>query len=380
VFTTWTVLLAIMTFSLSLLGTFLVRSGVLTSVHAFASDPTRGLFILVFLSLVVGSALLLYAIRAPAVKRVVQFTALSKETALLINNLLLVVTAASILLGTLYPLIIDALGLGKLSVGPPYFNAVFVPLMAPLALVVGVGVLLRWKRDEWQRLSKPLLQLAAGCIVVAALVPLAMPFYSAAAALGLALALWTIALTAWAFWQRLQQWSWLRLRQVPLSFYGMSMAHIGLAVFVIGISFTAQYSIEQDVRLAPGEQVTVFDYQIKFTGLSQAQGPNYRADQAHLSLQHQGQWLADLAPEKRLYTTQKMPMTEAAIDAGIFRDIFVAMGEPLDGQGAWSFRIYYKACIRWIWMGGVLMALGGVLSACDSRYRHEAKRLRGVDA
>jgi cytochrome c-type biogenesis protein CcmF len=218
VFTTWTVLLAIMTFSLSLLGTFLVRYGVLTSVHAFASDPTRGLFILVFLSLVVGSALLLYAIRAPAVKRVVQFTALSKETALLINNLLLVVTAASILLGTLYPLIIDALGLGKLSVGPPYFNAVFVPLMAPLALVVGVGVLLRWKRDEWQRLSKPLLQLAAGCIVVAALVPLAMPFYSAAAALGLALALWTIALTAWAFWQRLQQWSWLRLRQVPLSF------------------------------------------------------------------------------------------------------------------------------------------------------------------
>lgn len=368
-FKTWTVLLAIFAFSLSLLGTFLVRSGVLTSVHAFASDPARGLFILIFLGVVVGGSLLLYAIRAPQVKSYARFELVSKETVLLVNNVLLVVTAASILLGTLYPLVVDALGLGKLSVGPPYFNAVFIPLMAPLSLVVGVGVLLRWKSDDINALGLRLRGLIAGCIGIALLAPLAMPFYSWGAALGVALALWTLAVSAFTFKQRLQSWSWQRLKQIPAGFYGMTLAHVGIAVFVIGISFTSVYSIERDVRLAPEETLDLFGYVFQFHGVTASEGPNYRAEQGHLSVSHNGEIVAELAPQKRVYRVQTMPMTEAAIDAGVFRDLFVALGEPLGEQGAWSLRVYYKAFIRWIWLGGVLMALGGMLAACDRRYR-----------
>jgi cytochrome c-type biogenesis protein CcmF len=374
VFKTWTVLLAIFAFSLSLLGTFLVRSGVLTSVHAFASDPTRGVFILVFLSVVVGGSLLLYAIRAPQVVSTARFELVSKETVLLINNVLLVVTAASILLGTLYPLVIDALGLGKLSVGPPYFNAVFIPLMAPLAFVVGFGVLLRWKSDELKRLSKRLIGLASACIAIALVLPLLMPFYSWAAVLGCLLALWTTSISLLAFKERLQTFSWQGFKQIPSGFYGMTLAHLGIAVFVIGISFTSVYSIERDVRLAPDETLDLFGYIFKFHGIKQTEGPNYRAQQGYLTVSYKGEQVAELAPQKRVYRVQKMPMTEAAIDAGIFRDLFVAIGEPLGDDGAWSLRIYYKAFIRWIWMGGVFMACGGLLAACDRRYRINQKQ------
>jgi cytochrome c-type biogenesis protein CcmF len=369
VFKTWTVLLAIFAFSLSLLGTFLVRSGVLTSVHAFASDPSRGIFILVFLSIVVGGSLLLYAIRAPRVKSSAGFELVSRESALLVNNVLLVVTAASILLGTLYPLVIDALGLGKLSVGPPYFNAVFIPLMAPLAVVVGFGVLIRWKSDDLKKLSRRLLWPAVACISIALATPLLMPFYSWAAVLGLSLALWTVAVSAVAFQQRLQTWSFARLKQIPSGFYGMTLAHLGIAVFVIGITFTSVYSIERDVRLAPGETLDLFGYVFKFHGIKQTQGPNYQAQQGYLTVDYHGETVAELKPQKRVYRVQTMPMTEAAIDAGLFRDLFVAIGEPLGAEGAWSLRIYYKSCIRWIWLGGVFMACGGLLAACDRRYR-----------
>jgi cytochrome c-type biogenesis protein CcmF len=369
VFKTWTVLLAIFAFSLSLLGTFLVRSGVLTSVHAFASDPTRGVFILVFLAIVVGGSLLLYAIRAPQVKSSASFELVSRESVLLINNVLLVVTAASILLGTLYPLLVDALGLGKLSVGPPYFNAVFIPLMAPLAIVVGFGMLLHWKRDDLKQVSGRLWLVALVCIAIAGLLPLTMPFYSWAAVLGLSLALWTLAVTGVAFKQRLQSWSLDRLKGIPAGFYGMTVAHIGIAVFVVGITMTSVYSIERDVRMMPEDTLDMFGYVFKFHGVKQTQGPNYMAQQGHLTVSHHNEIVAKLAPQKRVYTVQTMPMTEAAIDAGLSRDLFVAIGEPLGEEGAWSLRVYYKAFIRWIWMGGVFMAAGGLLGALDRRYR-----------
>ncbi len=371
VFKTWTVLLAIFAFSLSLLGTFLVRSGVLTSVHAFASDPTRGLFILVFLAVVVGGSLTLYAVRAPSVKSSTSFEFVSKESVILLNNVLLVVTAASILLGTLYPLVIDALGMGKISVGPPYFNAVFVPLMAPLAIAVGVGMLLRWKKDSLSQLALRVRWFIAVSIVGGLLLPLLMPFYSWVAALGITLALWTVAMTVLSFIERLgvKGWSWQRIKTIPSGFYGMTFAHLGIAVFVIGITLTSIYSVEKDVRLAPNETIEMSGYVFEFHGVQQNKGPNYVAQQAFVTVTYQGQEVAKLEPQKRVYQVRTMPMTEAAIDAGFFRDLFVAIGEPLGDKGAWSLRIYYKAFIRWIWLGALFMAAGGLWSACDKRYR-----------
>ena len=375
VFKTWTVLLAIFAFSLSLLGTFLVRSGVLTSVHAFASDPARGLFILVFLAVVVGGSLLLYAVRAPSVKSSATFELVSKESVILLNNVLLVVTAASILLGTLYPLVIDALGLGKISVGPPYFNAVFIPLTAPLAVAVGVGMLLRWKKDSIQTLAVRVRWLVVGCVLGGLLLPLSLPFYSWAAALGLTLALWTVAMTGLSLVDRVgvQGFSWQRLASIPSGFYGMSIAHCGIAVFVIGITLTSVYSVEKDVRLAPDESVELSGYVFSFHGVKETQGENYIAQQAFVTVSHEGKQVAQLEPQKRVYQVQTMPMTEAAIDAGLFRDLFVAIGEPLGKQGAWSLRIYYKSFIRWIWLGAIFMAVGGLCAACDRRYRIKVK-------
>jgi len=375
VFKTWTVLLAIFAFSLSLLGTFLVRSGVLTSVHAFASDPARGLFILVFLAVVVGGSLLLYAVRAPSVKSSATFELVSKESVILLNNVLLVVTAASILLGTLYPLVIDALGLGKISVGPPYFNAVFIPLTAPLAVAVGVGMLLRWKKDSIQTLAVRVRWLVAACVLGGLLLPLLLPFYSWAAALGLTLALWTVAMTGLSLVDRVgvQGFSWQRLASIPSGFYGMSIAHCGIAVFVIGITLTSVYSVEKDVRLAPDESVELSGYVFSFHGVKETQGENYIAQQAFVTVSHEGKQVAQLEPQKRVYQVQTMPMTEAAIDAGLFRDLFVAIGEPLGKQGAWSLRIYYKSFIRWIWLGAIFMAVGGLCAACDRRYRIKVK-------
>ncbi|WP_442497176.1 heme lyase CcmF/NrfE family subunit [Methylobacter sp. sgz302048] len=378
VFKTWTVLLAIFAFSLSLLGTFLVRSGVLTSVHAFASDPARGLFILVFLAVVVGGSLLLYAVRAPYVKSSATFELVSKESVILLNNVLLVVTAASILLGTLYPLIIDALGLGKISVGPPYFNAVFIPLMAPLSIAVGLGVLLRWKRDDIKTVALRVRWAILICAAGGLLIPLVMPFYSWAAVLGMTLALWTAAISILAFMDRTgaRGFSWQRLRSVPAGFYGMTLAHLGIAVFVVGITFTTVYSVERDVRMAPGETLDMSGYLFEFHGVRQSDGPNYRAEQAFVTVSHKGAQVAKLEPQKRVYRVQTMPMTEAAIDAGLFRDLFVAIGEPLGNEGAWSLRIYYKSFIRWIWLGAVFMAAGGLCAAFDRRYRYKIKEAR----
>jgi cytochrome c-type biogenesis protein CcmF len=235
--------------------------------------------------------------------------------------------------------------------------------------VVGFGVLLRWKADDLKTVSKRLIGVAIACVSIALLAPLAMPFYSWAAVLGLALALWTLAVSVYAFKQRLQSLSLARFRQIPAGFYGMTLAHIGIAVFVIGITFTSVYSIERDVRLAPNETVDLFGYVFKFHHVIQSQGVNYQAEQGYLTVSYHDQVVAELAPQKRVYRVQKMPMTEAAIDAGLFRDLFVALGEPLGNDGAWSLRVYYKAFIRWIWLGGVLMAAGGLLAACDRRYR-----------
>jgi len=375
VFKTWTVLLAIFAFSLSLLGTFLVRSGVLTSVHAFASDPTRGLFILIFLAVVVGGSLLLYAIRAPQVKSSVSFELVSKESALLLNNVLLVVTAATILLGTLYPLVIDALGMGKISVGPPYFNAVFIPLMAPLAFAVGIGMLIRWKKDDLKILSWRLKGLMAFTLTAGFLIPLIMPFYSWSAGLGTSLALWTAATVALSFKNRLGQQglSWQRLTSIPASFYGMTVAHLGISVFVIGITFTSIYSIEKDVKMVPGDKLDMAGYVFEFHGVKVTEGPNYIAKEGSLTVSYDGEVIAQLDPQKREYRVQKMPMTEAAIDAGLFRDLFVAIGEPLDDQGAWSLRVYYKSFIRWIWLGALFMGAGGLIAASDKRYRKANK-------
>jgi cytochrome c-type biogenesis protein CcmF len=378
VFKTWTVLLAIFAFSLSLLGTFLVRSGVLTSVHAFASDPARGLFILIFLAIVVGGSLLLYAVRAPSVKSSATYELVSRETVILINNVLLVVTASSILLGTLYPLVIDALGMGKISVGPPYFNAVFVPLMAPLAIAVGVGMLLRWKRDSLGELGSRVRWMVAGCVVGGLLLPLLMPFYSWGAALGLTLALWTVAMTLLSFIDRMggkQSISLSRLKKIPASFYGMTIAHLGIAVFVVGITLTSIYSVEKDIRLNPGEAVDMSGYLFKFQGVKETQGPNFVAQQGLVTVSYGGKDIATLEPQKRVYRVQKMPMTEAAIDAGLFKDLFVAIGEPLGDEGAWSLRIYYKSFIRWIWLGAVFMAVGGVCATFDKRYRAKSKEM-----
>ncbi len=376
-FKAWTVLLAIFAFSLSLLGTFLVRSGVLTSVHAFASDPERGVFILAFLVAVVGSSLLLYAIRANDIKSSVSFELLSRETGLLVNNVLLVVAAASILLGTLYPLLVDALQLGKISVGPPYFNSVFIPLTAPLAALVGVGALARWKRDSfnhlWPKLRIPL--------VVALAVGIAYPFvftpsFSIAAAAGMVLAIWVTASTIVAIRDRLGPHK--NLRHIPRGFWGMVLGHIGLAVFIVGVTLTSLYSTEKDIRLTPGESYEMGGHVFEFHGVEVTKGPNYTAYRGDLTASKDGELVARMHPEKRIYLVQTMPMTEAAIDPGLTRDLFVALGEDL-GKGAWSLRIYHKPFVRWLWLGGLIMAIGGGLAATDRRYRALAKRARAAD-
>ncbi|MEJ2142409.1 MAG: heme lyase CcmF/NrfE family subunit [Gammaproteobacteria bacterium] len=375
-FKAWTVLLAIFAFSLSLLGTFLVRSGVLTSVHAFATDPARGVFILVFLALVVGGSLLLYAIRAPQVRSASQFNAVSRDTALLFNNVILVVTAFTILLGTLYPLLIDALSLGKISVGPPYFNSVFVPLTIPLALLVGVGALMRWKRDDVSRLAKKLWLIVVISIVLGFLFIL---LYTSAvqimAVIGVALALWVMMTAVIGIYDRIKGKSNLvtGLKTIPLGFYGMSLAHFAIGIFIVGICLTSLYSSEKDVRLAPGERYSLGGYTFIFNGVTQKNGSNYLAYEGDIKVVKGHEQIANLRPQKRIYLSQSNPMTEAAIDAGLTRDLFVALGEQLDSDNAWSVRLYHKPFIRWIWFGAVLMAIGGLLATSDKRYRRTSR-------
>jgi len=380
-FKAWTVLLAIFGFSLSLLGTFLVRSGVLVSVHAFATDPARGTFILIFLALVVGGSLLLYAWRAGAVSGGGNFDLFSRETLLLVNNVVLTVASASVLLGTLYPLIMDTLGVGKISVGPPYFERVFVPLMLPLIALLCFGPLTRWKRDSVARLAGLLrTSLIAAVALGAVAASLVAGPFKVMVMVALFLAAWVTLTAIQGVIARLRNKSTLTagLRRLPRAFIGMTLAHLGIALFVVGVALTSAYSVRRDVSLAPGQTATLAGYDFLLVGLSKNRGPNYTAQRAEVRISRDGRPVATLYPQKRSYLRQSQPMTEAAIDPGVTRDLYVALGAPLGDNGAWALRLYYKPFIRWLWFGPLLMALGGLLSASDRRYRL-AKRARALD-
>jgi len=379
-FKSWTVLLAIMAFSLSLLGTFLVRSGVLSSVHAFATDPRRGLFILGFLVLVIGSSLTLYAWRAPKVGLGARFALVSRESFLLANNVLLVVAMAAVLLGTLYPLLLDALGLGKISVGPPYFDTVFVPLMAPLVFLMGVGPLARWKQAELPELAVRL-RWAAGVAVVAALVAgWAAGRIGLMSSLGLLMAFWIVASVATDVLERVRPRSGndkqllQRAGQMPRAMVGMMIAHLGVAAFIVGVTMVSTYQVERDVKMAPGDTTEINGYVFTFRGVRELTGPNYRAAQGQIEVTQNGQKVTELRPEKRIYKVQQNPMTEAAIQTRLTRDLYVSMGEAVDDGKAWIVRIYYKPFIIWIWGGCLIMAIGGGVAATDRRYRARARR------
>ena len=384
-FKSWTVLLAIMAFSLSLLGTFLVRSGVLSSVHAFASDPRRGLFILGFLVAVVGSSLTLYAWRAPKVGLGARFELLSRETLLLANNVMLVVAMAAVLLGTLYPLALDALDMGKISVGPPYFDTVFMPLMAPLVFLMGVGPLSRWKKTSLPDLAHRL-RWTLGVTVVAALTSgwLAGKL-SVVATIGLLMAWWVVASVATDLWERIAPREGAgvleRARAVPRSVLGMMLAHLGIAVFIFGVTMVKSYEVERDVKMNVGEQTTIGGLSFIFRGVREITGPNYRGVQAWVEAVTTNtgtaagaapRKVADLLPEKRIYRVQQNPMTEAAIRTRLQGDLYVSLGEALEG-GAWTVRIYIKPFVDWIWGGCLLMALGGFVAASDRRYRQRVR-------
>ena len=369
VFKSWTVLLAITAFSLSLLGTFLVRSGVLTSVHAFAADPERGVFILVFLLLVVGASLTLFAIRAPVVKSTIGFGLWSRETLLLANNLVLVVATATILLGTLYPLVVDALSGEKMSVGPPYFNALFVPLMALLMLLMAVGMLVRWKDTPLKWLLSMLAPVLIGSAVMGGLLSLLLGDFNWAVLAVFFLAAWVLLAGIRDLLDKTRHKGLLRgITGLSRSYWAMQLAHAGFAVCAIGVVLVSHYSSERDLRLAPGESLELGGYSFVFEGAEHFEGPNFSSDKGTVRVLQDGQVVAVLHPEKRLYTVQKMPMTEAGIDAGLTRDLYVALGEPLE-DGAWAVRVHIKPFVRWLWLGGLMMGLGGLLAASDRRYR-----------
>ena len=381
----WTLLLAITAFSLSLLGTFLVRSGVLTSVHAFATDPRRGTYILALLALVIGGSLILFALRAPKVASGGTFDLVSREALLLVNNVLLAAAAGTVLLGTLYPLAIDALGLGKISVGPPYFDTVFVPLMVPLLFFVALGPLATWRTasagDLARRMRIAFFVSIAGGIAV----PFAMGGFVPLVALSMALVFWILA-SAWIQMRARVQHSGTgvsatlaALARQPRHYWGMHLAHLGLAVFVIGVALSKGYETEKEVRMAPGETLTIGGYGLRMIGMRDAAGPNYSAVIGEIELTKDGRLVRVLRPEKRKYLSSEMPMTEAAIDPGLTRDIYVSIGEPLGG-GAWSVRAHVKPFVDWIWSGCLLMAFGGLLALLDRRYRVRAREAAGSEA
>ena len=366
-FKSWTVLLAITAFSLSLLGTFLVRSGVLTSVHAFATDPRRGIFILIFLSLVVGSSLTLYAWRAPKNTLGGKFSLSSRETFILLGNVFLVVAAGSVLLGTLYPLLIDALHLGKISVGPPYFNSVFVPIMVPLLVLMGIGPWAHWKKTDLMLVIKRLWSAGVVAVIAGIAIPLIMGQFTWLAGLGFLLAFWIIASGVLQILRQIQ------LGKPTRSFVGMQFAHLGIALFVIGVTMVGAYQEEKDVRMLTGDTVSVGGYQIQLEGVELVPGPNYQAMRGTFTLAKDGSTQVILYPEKRNYFSSTMPMTEAAIDIGLTRDLYVSLGEEL-GDKTWAVRVYYKPFVDWIWGGCLFMALGGVLAMTDKRYRTKPKK------
>ena len=379
-FKSWTVLLAIAAFSLSLLGTFLVRSGVLTSVHAFATDPKRGIFILAFLVIVIGGSLFLYAWRAKQVGLGGKFEVISRESLLLANNVLLTVAAGSVLLGTLYPLIVDALEMGKLSVGPPYFNLVFVPLMAPAMFLMGVGPIARWKKASLPELAVRLRWAFVVSLVTAIVLPFVAGQWKILVSLGLLLAIWIVVTIILNLWERVrvtsgQLTTFQKLKNQSRSYYGMQLAHLGVAVFIVGVTLVTGYQMEQDVRMEPGSTVSAGGYEFRFIGAQNVQGPNYVAARAEIIVSRNGKEIERMYPEKRNYTASGNVMTETAIDSGLFRDLYVSLGEPVNA-GAWSVRVYYKPFVGWIWYGAVLMALGGGLALSDRRYALARQRDR----
>ena len=373
-FKSWTVLLAIMAFSLSLLGTFLVRSGVLSSVHAFATDPRRGIFILALLVVAIGGSLALYAWRAPKVGLGARFELVSRESMLLGNNVMLVVAMGTVLLGTLYPLLLDALGLGKISVGPPYFDAVFVPIMTPVVFLMGVAPLARWRQAALPDLAKRL-RWAAGLTVIAALLTGWLAGHiSPLATLGFAMSWWIVFSLATDLLERLRPAGaasgsvLARVRLLPRALLGMMLAHLGIATFAFGVSMVNTYGIERDLKMQVGDTTELAGYTFTFRGVRERPGPNYTAAQGLVEVSKGGKLVESMLPEKRVYRVQQNPMTEAAIDTGFTRDLYVSLGEAVEG-GAWIVRIYFKPFVDWIWGGCVLMALGGALAASDRRYR-----------
>ena len=373
-FRSWTVLLAIVAFSLSLVGTFLVRSGILTSVHAFATDPKRGVFIQLFQVIVIGGSQALFAWRAPRVGLGGGFAPVSRESLLLANNVLLTVAMAAVMLGTLYPLFLDALDLGKISVGPPYFDTVFFPLMAPAVFLMAIGPLASWKRaalpDLWVRL-----RWALGVAVAAALaITFASGRFSPMVALGLGLAIWVVLAGAVQIAHRLKGAAGAslgaRLRAQPLAWYGMTVAHLGVAIFIVGVTLVRGYETERDLRMAPGEKVVMGGYEFTFRGTRAVEGPNYAATRGDFEVRRGGssELVRTMHPEKRVYHAAGQTMTEADIDTGFTRDIYVSLGEPV-GDGAWGVRVYHKPFVDWIWGGCFVMALGGFLALSDRRYR-----------
>ncbi|MGB5102448.1 MAG: heme lyase CcmF/NrfE family subunit [Steroidobacteraceae bacterium] len=363
-FKSWTLLLAIIAFSLSLLGTFLVRSGVLVSVHAFASDPSRGLFILAFLGICIGGSLALFAWRGPAMRTRGGFEAVSRESFLLFNNLLLLVAAALILIGTLYPLFLDALNMGKISVGPPYFEKVFLIPTLPLLFLLAVGMHALWKKAKLEDVKRPLLIMLAAAVVFGfAAPPVAYGDFHFMASVGLTAGMWVILSSLYEPFQRLR-----KKQTLSRSVLGMTIAHIGVGLFTIGVTVTESYRIEKDIALKAGESVTLQGYQFDFKSTRDVQGPNYQAVESEVVVTREGEHVATLHPQKRVYLVQRSPMTEAGIEVDWNRDLFVAMGEDL-GAGAWSMRIQYKPMVRFIWLGCLVMALGGIVAVSDRRYR-----------
>jgi cytochrome c-type biogenesis protein CcmF len=371
-FKAWSVLLAILAFSLSLLGTFLVRSGVLTSVHAFATDPKRGLFILLFLAVVIGGSLVLYAWRAPRVGLGGGFSIISREGMLLANNVLLVAALGSVLLGTLYPLFLDALDLGKISVGPPYFDTVFVPLMTPAIFLMGIGPLAQWKKTSLPELATRLRWAFAVSIVTALALPFTLGHWTPLVSLGLLLAIWIVTTAAVDLRERLAHADGSsllgRLAAMPRSYWGMVLAHCGVALFIVGVTMVKGFEVEQDLRMNVGQTATIGGYTFQFDGTQQYKGPNYIAARGTFRVSQDGRDVTVMYPEKRRYTVQNQTMTEAAISPGFARDLYVSLGEPLD-DGAWSVRLYHKPFVDWIWGGCLIMALGGILAVSDRRYR-----------
>ncbi|WP_323843876.1 heme lyase CcmF/NrfE family subunit [Microbulbifer magnicolonia] len=373
-FKSWTILLAIFAFSLSLLGTFLVRSGVLTSVHAFATDPLRGGFILAFLAIVVGLSLLLFALRAPAVSAGSVFSFRALETFLLGNNVLLMLVMAMVLTGTLYPLLADALNWGKISVGAPFFNLFFVPLMALLSFLLGLGIHANWKDSRWDKLFGAWRLPLAIALVAALALPFVIGEFHWGAALGIFIGAWVTASSVADILARTRNAdSFIAgLRRQRASYFGMHLAHIGLAVAVLGVALTTVYSVEKDLRMGAGDSHSVAGYDFRFDGVRIVRGPNYRAFEGVLYVSKNGRAVTELHPQKRNYFSGGNTMTEAAIDSGLFRDLYVALGEPMDSanpNGDWAVRLQYKAFVVWIWLGALLMAIGGGIAVADKRYR-----------